>query len=1307
MALREVSMGETSKLDGNTNYSVWSFKLRNMLCREDTWKLVEPPPGTIAPTDPAEVAALQVQKNKALTMIALSVRDNVIPYILNITEPDVCWATLKGLYASSTNSRKLLLRRKLTSLKLEEGGSMSTFLQHLKELINELACAGEIIADEEVVEHVLMALPESYEGLVNTITYRPTLPSVAELTVILLQDEIRREIRGQKQGDCEALLVKTKKNFISRKPTSGGDSLSKGKRTPSECHYCGSTSHWMRNCPQLAAELKKRRAERRDKTTINLIDNFESGEDDDSRDSDSELAVNLTELNIAEQCTSQAEWYIDSGASKHVTGRKKLLSEIESGSSSKISTAGGETLNVIGKGKVEIPTNSGGIKFDNVLYVPGVTKNLLSVGTIADDKEGYKILFDSGKVWILRDFPIPDAHHVVTEGHRDFKNGLYKFRPPEDSINSVLPSLQLPEECSVAESVGSATETMLKRATETSHGHTPSFTAESTSSLWHQRLGHANLRTLQYMASQVKVRGLPASITSIPFCEPCHLGKQTRERIPSKVPPLKLCTTCRGLRRDEQGARGKHRSMRPMQLVHTDLCGPMSTHSLSGSRYILTITDDFSRFTWIFFLKTKSETLSKFQQFKSMVELPGKFKLQAIRSDRGGEYTSHAFIKFCDESGIARQLTQAHTPHQNGVAERKNRSLLEKARSMAFACNLPSFLWTEAIATANYVINRTPTRANAGETPYGKLTGSTPDIGHLRVFGCRTLVLDTSPARKKWAPRASACIFLGYDTTSKGYRNYHQKTGRILISKDVRFDEKSFPLLISNTSTLIQLTLKDWLVWSELSSDPGATPSSPCTPCAQSSPRIIDSPSGQANIDPEHITDTTIPSSMEMDHGTESPSSSQHDVPSVASPQEQVHPDCSQFDGPQSIGDFSVQPPICPDTSSQAQIPLHTYYRRHVSSSAQLPRSARSRQPPHHLQDFYLDAVEVQNDPDLPNSIQEAMSHPGWLAAMEDELSSIYKNDTWDLVPLPPDRQAISTKWVFRIKHNADGTIAKFKARLVAKGFQQREGHDYTETFAPVMKWNTLRSVISLAGHQGWTIVHLDVKTAFLNGDIQEDIYVKPPPGYESLTHPHHACKLKKALYGLKQAPRSWYCKIDDYLTGQGLQKSSADQNLYFHEKDGLLTLLILYVDDVYLTGNNLSYIARLRSDIQTAFEMTDLGTLSYSLGIEFLFGPDGIRLTQRRYIESMLADFGLSECRPVATPMVEKTHLVPDMGATPTDLVRYQTMVGKLIFLTHTRPDIAYAVSIVSRFMAAPQEIHAQAVKHIYRYLKVLPTLH
>lgn len=365
-----------------------------------------------------------------------------------------------------------------------------------------------------------------------------------------------------------------------------------------------------------------------------------------------------------------------------------------------------------------------------------------------------------------------------------------------------------------------------------------------------------------------------------------------------------------------------------------------------------------------------------------------------------------------------------------------------------------------------------------------------------------------------------------------------------------------------------------------------------------------------------------------------------------------------------------------------------------------LLRSARTRQPPSHLKDFYLHSVETNLHPDLPGSIEDALAHPGWKQAMQDELDSIHRNRTWDIVHLPRDRKPIATKWIYRVKTHADGSVDKLKARLVAKGFQQKPGQDFTETFAPVVKWNTLRSIVALAAHNSWNIYHLDVKTAFLNGEIEEDIFVSLPPGFTDPARPSHAGKLRKALYGLKQAPRAWYQKVDSYLLSRGLLKSHADYNLYYNNDHGKVTLLILYVDDVYLTGDNEAHISFIRQDIQSTFEMTDLGLLSYSLGIEFLFQPKGILMTQRRYIHDMLQEFGMHECKPATTPMLEKLKLVPEMNAPPVDVSLYQRMVGKLIFLSHTRIDIAYSVSMISRFMACPQEPHQQAVKHLLRYL-------
>jgi transposase InsO family protein len=1030
----------------------------------------------------------------------------------------------------------------------------------------------------------------------------------------------------------------------------------------------------MKNCTVLAAFIKNRKAGQQEKASINLVNNFEgSSSDEEFVESETNLGVNLAELNLVDnnKFSKKEDWYVDSGASKHVTGLKNLLSELEEGCRSRVSTAGGDTLNVAGKGKVDFSTVSGGIQFDDVLYVPGITKNLLSVGAIADGRSKPKILFDSNHVWILRNCPTPVDHQIISVGTRDRKNGLYKFRPPQSNNSRSLLSINSVEV-------------------------TPK---EALASLWHARFCHISPKTLTYMAAKAKVEGLPTLIYKIPFCVACCTGKQSRAPKPSTQSSRRSDHGIGSLVQvpvgsgSHQSGTGSSRTVAPLELLHSDICGPLSK-SLSGSRYILSIIDDFSRFTWIFFLKRKSETLTKIKQFKAMIELQSPYRVQAIRSDNGGEYISHEFVRFCNDSGIARQLTQTYTPHQNGVAERKNRTLLDKARCMAFASKTPPYLWTEAIATANYVANRTSTRANSGTTPFERFTGKIPQIDHLRVFGCKSYVLDTSPHLKKWAPRAHECIFLGYDSNSRGFRNFNRATRRILVSKDVRFDELSFPCATPSSSQSSILTSRDWEL-PILADDPtpvSSEVSPPPSTLRNTGPRLCVSPPLQSGSStPVHRLEVSVPEDQVPDalpHGDLiNPSPSPVLIPSEESlPAAAAH--------------------------SPSSVPLQTYHRRPEAVSAPVSgastvdpflittRSGRAARPSTRLTDYHLHLTEAVPSVSLPESVAAALLHPGWKAAMECELHSIAKNDTWDMVPLPSDRKAISTKWVFRVKTNPDGSIAKLKARLVARGFQQKEGMDYTETFAPVVKWNTLRSVVALAGHHGWELYHLDVKTAFLNGTIDEDIYVEQPPGFTS-PHSTLVCKLKKALYGLKQAPRAWYTKMDTYLSSQGLHKSSADSNLYYLKEAGKITLLLLYVDDVYITGSNTPHIALLRSEIQQAFDMTDLGLLSYSLGIEFLSRPDGIFITQRQYIRETLKEFGLDQCKPAATPMMEKLKLVPDMQAPAADSSLYQRMVGKLIFLTHTRPDIAYAVSVISRFMAHPQLPHAQAVKHLYRYLQ------
>jgi len=325
---------------------------------------------------------------------------------------------------------------------------------------------------------------------------------------------------------------------------------------------------------------------------------------------------------------------------------------------------------------------------------------------------------------------------------------------------------------------------------------------------------------------------------------------------------------------------------------------------------------------------------------------------------------------------------------------------------------------------------------------------------------------------------------------------------------------------------------------------------------------------------------------------------------------------------------------------------------------------------------------------------------------MEAEIDSIHKNQTWSLVPLPPNTKAISSKWVYKLKPGTRGNPARYKARLVARGFEQRDGVDYLETFAPVVRWETIRILVALAVHLGWPIHQLDVLTAFLNGILKEDVYMHQPPGFVKPGYEHLVCKLHRSLYGLKQSPRAWYARLHAALLAWNLIQSTSDPNFYFAHIGKDTIALLVYIDDILLTGSSSQLITQLKLHLHQTFNMKDLGPIRRYLGVQFERSPTGLHMHQREYALSILHQFSMDECSPSLTPLPEGIILSKDSATPPVDATLYRMLVGKLIFLTKTRPDLTYAVSVVSRFMQNPQEAHLQAAKHILRYVRRYPDL-
>ncbi|KAL5788005.1 hypothetical protein ACOSP7_004954 [Xanthoceras sorbifolium] len=341
--------------------------------------------------------------------------------------------------------------------------------------------------------------------------------------------------------------------------------------------------------------------------------------------------------------------------------------------------------------------------------------------------------------------------------------------------------------------------------------------------------------------------------------------------------------------------------------------------------------------------------------------------------------------------------------------------------------------------------------------------------------------------------------------------------------------------------------------------------------------------------------------------------------------------------------------------------PLHHSRRARTIDSADTGTSSSPVDTPSPPTVYPTPSAIVDPSPRYPQRTQ-AVLDPLWQQAMNEELSALHKTDTWDLVSLPPGKRTVGSRWVYKIKTKSDGSVERYKARLVAKGFSQQYGMDYEETFAPVAKMTTVRTLIAVASIRQWHIYQMDVKNAFLNGDLHEEVYMAPPPGVSH--NPGEVCKLKKSLYGLKQAPRAWFEKFSTVITSLG-------------------------------------FSSMLKSELTRQFEMKDLGSLRYFLGIEVAVSPKGYLLSQSKYTTEILERAPLTDTRTADTPSELNARYSPSDGTPLSDPTLYRTIVGSLVYLTITRPDIAYAVHIVSQFVASPTTIHWAAVLRILRYLR------
>ncbi|GJU48345.1 ribonuclease H-like domain-containing protein [Tanacetum coccineum] len=832
------------------------------------------------------------------------------------------------------------------------------------------------------------------------------------------------------------------------------------------------------------------------------------------------------------------------------------------------------------------------------------------------------------------------------------------------------------------------------------------------------------------------VRGLPSKrFENDQTCVACLKGKQHKASCKSKI---------------------QNSISQPLFMLHMDLFGPTFVSSLMHKKYGLVVTDDYSRYTWVFFLATKDETTGILKKFITEIENLVDKKVKIIRCDNGTEFKNSVMNDFCAMKGIRREFSVARTPQQNGVAERRNRTLIEAARTMLADSKLPTTFWAEAVNTACYVQNRVLVVKPHNKTPYELFRGRTPSLSFMRPFGCHVTILNTLDHLGKFDGKSDDGFFVGYSLNSKAFRVYNIRTRKVEENLHVRFLEDKpiiagdgpkwlFDIDVLTKSMNYMQLLVDFVARTSLyigifcTTDPLISQGPKDSEEDVGMKPIEGNESGASDKGEEDEQDTrsefekllqqekqtnstnsfntvgTLVSAAGSSFTNDDPSSPINAAEASNAFEDHLFERFSPFKNAFAL-------PHVPNVFSidDTRIFGNSYDDEDVGAEADLNNLETSMNiSDEHAMVSYINKQRRTNHKDYqnclfacflsqkePKKVIQALADPSWVEVMQEELLQFKLQKVWTLVDLPNGKRAIGTKWVFRNKKDERGIVIRNKARLVAQGYTQEEGIDYDEVFAHVARIEAIRLFLAYASFMGFIVYQMDVKSAFLYGTIEEEVYVCQPPGFEDLHFPDKVYKVEKALYGLHQAPRAWYETLSTYLIENRFRRVTIDKNLFIKKDKCDILLVQVYADDIIFGSTKKSLCDEFEGLMHKRFQMSSMGELTFFLGLQVQQKEDGIFISQDKYVAEILKKFDFATVKTASTPIETNKALVKDEEAEAVDVHLYRSMIRSLMYLTASRPDIMFVVCACARFQVTPKTSHIHAVKRIFRYLKGQPKL-
>ena len=876
-------------------------------------------------------------------------------------------------------------------------------------------------------------------------------------------------------------------------------------------------------------------------------------------------AITEREQQIMQASTADV-WICDSGASRHLTYRRDWLTDFTTCSNETIQLGDDGSCAVVGSGTAHVK------KLIDGEWEDARIENVLLVPKLKNNLFSVGVCTSRGLRAIFQENEV-SIYHEQTMVARGMKQQNELFR-------------MLITTCPVSQEANVATAD-LKR--------------------WHERLGHACKDTVKKMLDKDMAKGLMVSGRSDFFCEACQIGKSHRlpfyNQEPDKV------------------------TRQPGEFFYSDVCGPMQTESLRKAKYFLLFKDAATGYKFVYFLKNKADVYDIFKDFER--EICNKFgrPMKYLRTDNGREFYNHNMKKYLSRYGITLETTAPYTPQQNGAAERENRTIVESARTMLHAKQLPYYLWAEAVNCAVYLQNRIPNTRSGNMTPYEHWHGKKPSLQHVRVFGSEAYQHVPKLFRRKLDAKATKVLLVGYEGYSNNYRLFNPTTRQVTQSRDVTFLEESHQ---------------------------------------------IDLESEQAAFLP------SIPT-VEDERAD--------DVPARPT-------------GTPKGDDNAAHAPCAVDVPDQRAEPLQEVPHQSKDGEGRALRDRNSIKAPKRY-----DACVAEWQ--VPQSYKEATEGRGaahWRKAIEEELDAHQQNNTWTIISRPNDCKPIDTKWVFKLQTNKDGHGKRFKARLCARGFKQVYGIDYKETFSPVVRYDSIRVLLALAASNDLEMKQFDVKTAFLYGDLRENIYVTLPEGVVSASDVvNPVCKLNKALYGLKQASRCWSKTFNDFMTKFGFCSCESDSSIFCGKVNNVNVIIAIFVDDGLIMSETIDAINIVTLELRKRFDIVVNEPNTFvGVQIERNRHEKTIRIHQSDYALKVLERFNMLDAKSVCTPAEPGLDLRDNTATDASENVPYRELVGSLMFLCNvTRPDISFAVNIVSRYVNNFGRNHWEACKRILKYLR------